>query len=132
MPPPSLSQPENKRMAEMLQPFEAVGEIEPLLSHLWMVRTFLKHAEEIQDSLEMLEIPRTLFDVIRATEPALQAGDHARYIHKLRGKMNRLREARDYLVAQYSVYSDHTNYQMAARSLDAATKAIEAVLARCP
>jgi len=35
-------------------------------------------------------------------------------------------------VAQYSVYSDHTNYQMAARSLDAATKAIEAVLARCP
>jgi hypothetical protein len=132
MPPPSLSQPENKRMAEMLQPVEAVGEIEPLLSHLWMVRTFLKHAEEIQDSLEMLEIPRTLFDVIRATEPALQAGDHARYIHKLRGKMNRLREARDYLVAQYSVYSDHTNYQMAARSLDAATKAIEAVLARCP
>jgi len=132
MPPPSLSQPENKRMAEMLQLVEAVGEIEPLLSHLWMVRTFLKHAEEIQDSLEMLEIPRTLFDVIRATEPALQAGDHARYIHKLRGKMNRLREARDYLVAQYSVYSDHTNYQMAARSLDAATKAIEAVLARCP
>ena len=118
-------------MAEPLQPAEAVAELEPLLAHLWMVRTFLKHAEEIQDSLEMLEIPRTLFDVIRATEPAMQAGDYSRYIHKLRGKMGRLREARDYLSAQYSVYSDHTNYQMAARSLEAATKAIEGVLARC-
>jgi hypothetical protein len=118
-------------MAELLEPRDAVAQIEPLLAHLWMVRTFLKHAEEIQDSLEMLEVPRNLFDVIRATEPALQSGDHGRYIHKLRGKMVRLREARDFLSAQYSVYSDHTNYQMAARSLDAATKAIEAVLAKC-
>ncbi len=118
-------------MAELLEPRDAVAQIEPLLAHLWMVRTFLKHAEEIQDSLEMLEVPRNLFDVIRATEPALQNGDHGRYIHKLRGKMGRLREARDFLSAQYSVYSDHTNYQMAARSLDAATKAIEAVLAKC-
>ena len=116
----------------MLQPVEAVEQIEPLLAHLWMVRTFLKHAEEIQDSLEMLEIPRTLFDVIRATEPALQAGDHARYIHKLRGKMGRLREAREQLASQYSVYSDHTNFQMAARSLTATVVSIEAVLSQCP
>jgi hypothetical protein len=60
-------------MAELLEPRDAVAQIEPLLAHLWMVRTFLKHAEEIQDSLEMLEVPRNLFDVIRATEPALQS-----------------------------------------------------------
>ena len=65
----------------MLQPVEAVEQIEPLLAHLWMVRTFLKHAEEIQDSLEMLEIPRTLFDVIRATEPAQTAENRCTLRH---------------------------------------------------
>jgi hypothetical protein len=51
---------------------ELISSIQGVLAHLWMIRTFLKHADEIQDDENMLEVPRTLFDYIRATEPAYQ------------------------------------------------------------
>ncbi len=88
------------------------------LAHLWMVRTFLKHADEIQEDPEMLEVPRTLFDVIRATEPAFLEGDWARYLRKLKGKWGKLETARDYYLAHFKDFSDHTNFAMAASSLD--------------
>ena len=53
-----------------MTPNEAVERLQGVLAHLWMVRTFLKHAEEIQDDEELLDVPRTLFDYVRAAEPA--------------------------------------------------------------
>src|SRR3712207_3306693 len=53
-----------------MTPDEAMRRINVLLAHAWMVRTFLKHADEIQDDEEMLEVHRMIFDYCRAVEPA--------------------------------------------------------------
>ena len=45
--------------------------------------TFLKHADEVQEDDGMLAVPRTLYDSIRAVEPALQRGDLADYLRRL-------------------------------------------------
>lgn len=100
----------------------------PQLAHLWMIRTFLKHAEEVQDHDDILEVPRTLFDAIRAMEPAMEAGDYLRALHKLRGKLPKLESVRDLYLSRYREISDHTNHQMAAQSLDAAVKALGTIL----
>ena len=54
---------------------QAMERLNAVFAHLWMVRTFLKHADEIQDDEEMLEVPRTIFDYVRATEPSYQLKD---------------------------------------------------------
>src|SRR5207248_10512551 len=43
-----------------MTPTEAVERLNVLLAHAWMVRTFLKHADEIQEDEELLDVPRTL------------------------------------------------------------------------
>src|SRR3712207_5342807 len=58
-----------------MQPNEAVERIYKILAHAWMVRNFLKHADEIQEDNEMLAVPRTIFDYIRALEGSYQRGD---------------------------------------------------------
>ncbi len=63
---------------------ELIASFQGVLAHLWMIRTFLKHADEIQDDENMLEVPRTLFDYIRATEPAYQRADWADFFHRLK------------------------------------------------
>src|ERR1700689_5349803 len=99
------------------------------LSHAWMVRTFLKHAEEIQDDQDMLEVPRMIFDYIRALEPAYERKDAAEYLHRARGKLPKLRKVAERLAQEHRRVSDHTNFQMAAVSLSACVRRIEEVLA---
>jgi hypothetical protein len=112
-----------------VSPEEAVGRLEGILAHLWMVRTFLKHAEEIQEDADLLDVPRTLFDYIRATEPAAQRCDHKDYLHRIKGKLHRLRRAAELFAAEYRRASDHTNFEMASRSLTTCVRQIEEVLA---
>jgi hypothetical protein len=112
-----------------VSPEEAVGRLEGILAHLWMVRTFLKHAEEIQDDADLLDVPRTLFDYIRATEPAALHGDSKDYLHRIKGKWHRLRRVAELFAAEYRRVSDHTNFEMASRSLTACVRQIEEVLA---
>ena len=76
-----------------MTPAEAVERCNVLLAHLWMVRTFLKHADEIQEDEELLDVPRTLYDSIRAVEPAFQRGDVVEYRRRLGGKLPKLRRA---------------------------------------
>jgi alkylhydroperoxidase family enzyme len=111
-----------------MSPDEAVERLEELLAHAWMVRTFLKHAEEIEDDVEMLDVHRTIFDSIRAVEPAHQRGDVKEYLRRLKGKAPKLRRAAEFFDREYRRVTDHTNYQMAARSLTACVREIEAVL----
>jgi hypothetical protein len=112
-----------------VSPAEAVERLEGILAHLWMVRTFLKHAEEVQDDADLLDVPRTLFDYIRASEPAAQRGDHKDYLHRIKGKLPRLRRAAEFFAAEHRRVSDHTNFAMAAKSLTACVRQIEEVLA---
>ncbi len=100
-----------------------------VMAHAWMVRTFLKHADEIQDNEEMLEVPRMIFDYIRALEPSYQRKDAREYLHRARGKLPKLRREAEKFAAEYRHVSDHTNFQMAALSLSHCVHEIERILA---
>jgi hypothetical protein len=111
-----------------VSPEQAVERLDVILAHAWMVRTFLKHAEEIQEDEELLDVPRTIFDSCRAVEPAHQRGDAKEYLHRIRGKLSKLRRAAEFFAANYRRASDHTNYQMASASLMGCVRGIEEVL----
>lgn len=113
----------------LLPPEEAVRRLNTVLAHAWMVRTFLKHAEEIQHSEEMREVPRTLYDGIRAVEPAYQRGDWADYLRRLRGKLPKFRRVADYFAAHFRHFSPHTNFEMAAVSLLGVVERMEEIFA---
>ena len=112
-----------------MTPDEAVIRLNQLLAHAWMVRTFLKHADEIQGSEEMLSVPRTLYDGIRAVEPAFQRGDLHTYLRRLKGKLPKFRKAAEYYAAHYKEFSPHTNFEMAALSLQGVVRAMEEIFA---
>ncbi len=108
---------------------QAVERLQGVLAHLWMVRTFLKHAEEIENDEQLLDVPRTLFDYIRAVEPAAQRNDSKEYLHRIRGKLPKLRRAAELLQGEYRRVSAHTNFEMAALSLATCVRQIEEILA---
>lgn len=112
-----------------MTPDDAVERLNAVLAHAWMVRTFLKHADEIQESEEMLDVPRTLYDSVRAVEPAFQRGDAAEYLRRLKGKLPKLRRAAEYFNAHFKEFSPHTNFVMAALSLLGIVRQLEEVLA---
>lgn len=115
-----------------MSPRDAMESLNTILAHAWMVRTFLKHAEEIQDDEEMLEVPRMIFDYIRALEPSYQRQDPTEYLHRARGKLPKLKRVAELLQNEHRRVSDHTNYQMAAASLSACVRQIEEILATVP
>lgn len=112
-----------------MTPEEAVSRLNTILAHAWMIRTFLKHADEIQDSEEMLETPRTLYDSIRSVEPAHERGDHADYLRRLKGKLPKIRRAADYFSTHFREFSPHTNFEMAALSLQGVVRSLEEIFA---
>jgi hypothetical protein len=109
-------------------PQQAVQRLEEVLAHAWMVRTFLKHAPEIAGHPEMLAVPRTLFDSIRAVEPARQRGDFATYLRRIQGKLPKIRQLAQYFNEHYAAFSPHTNYAMAALSLRGVVRSLEEIL----
>jgi hypothetical protein len=112
-----------------MTPEEAVERLNAVLAHLWMIRTFLKHAEEIQEDAELMEVPRTLFDSIRAAEPARERGDTTEFLHRLSGKLPKIRRVAELFAREHKRVSDHTNYQMCAASLNGCVKQMEEIFA---
>jgi hypothetical protein len=111
-----------------MSPEQAMERLNVIFAHLWMIRTFLKHAEEIQDNEEMLEVPRTIFDYVRAAEPSYQRRDAKEYLHRALGKLPKLRRAAEMFAGNYRGVSDHTNFQMASLSLNGCVQQIEEIL----
>jgi hypothetical protein len=116
-------------MTRAMNPDQAVERINVILAHAWMVRNFLKHAEEVQEDEQILDVHRTIFDYIRAVEPSYQRKDSAEYLRRAAGKLSKLRRAAETLTREYRRVSDHTNYEMAARSLAGCVQQIEEILA---
>ena len=112
-----------------MSPQEAMERLNIILAHAWMVRAFLKHAEEIQDDEEMLEVHRMIFDYIRAVEPGYQRKDAKEYLHRARSKLPKLRRQVEFFAKEWQRVSSHTNFEMAARSLSECVRQIEEVLA---
>jgi hypothetical protein len=112
-----------------MTPPQAVERLTTVLAHAWMVRTFLKHADEVQEDEGMLDVPRTLYDSIRAVEPALQRGDTADYLRRLKGKLPKLRRVAEHFSAHFKEFSPHTNFEMAALSLLGVVRQMEEIFA---
>jgi hypothetical protein len=113
-----------------MTPDAAMDRINLILAHAWMVRQFLKHADEVQEDEEMLEVHRMIYDYTRAVEPSLQRRDAAEYLRRAKGKLSKLRKVAEFFAANYERVSSHTNFQMAAISLTFVVRQIEEVLAQ--
>ena len=113
-----------------MTPEDAVQRLNTVLAHAWMIRTFLKHADEIQENEDMLDVPRTLYDSIRAVEPAFQRGDTADFLRRLKGKLPKLRRVADYFNTHFREFSPHTNFEMAALSLLGVVRHMEEIFAQ--
>jgi hypothetical protein len=110
-----------------MTPAQAVERLQVGLAHLWMIRTFLKHADEVTEDEELVEIPRLLYDSIRAVEPAMQAGDLATFLRRLKGKLPKLRKGAELFATKYKQVSAHTNFEMASLSLSGAVREMEEI-----
>jgi hypothetical protein len=108
-------------------PDEAVERLNAILAHAWMIRTFLKHADEIQESPEMLEVPRTLYDAIRAVEPARERGDVPEFLRRL--KVGKIRRVAHLFRDRFREFSPHTNFEMASASLLGVVRELDEVFA---
>ncbi|MDA1230148.1 MAG: amidohydrolase [Planctomycetota bacterium] len=83
-----------------------------LMSHAWMIRTFVKHSDEVDDFPELNEMARTIFDVFRAVET--QVEDPASYFKTVRKKLGKLKAAAEQFGKDAWHASTHTNFQQAA------------------
>ena len=115
-----------------MTPDEAMARANVILAHAWMVRNFLKHADEVQDDPEMLEVHRMIFDFIRAAEPSYQRKDARDYLHRVRGKLPKLRRVAEHFAQEWRRVSAHTNFEMAAQSLTGCVRQIDEILAAVP
>ena len=111
-------------------PMQQVREIDQQVSHVWMVRTFLKHADEAEDDEDLRDIVRDLYDFILAVGPVDEVQDPAVYMKMAKKKLRRLTRATELYEEIQPEVSGHTNFAMAARSLRLAVDQIASLVAK--
>lgn len=112
-----------------MSPDDLMHRVDTLLSHVWMVRTFLKHSEEAEEDDELCEVHRSLYDFMLALGGPLKAGDSEAYLKQAKKKLSKLRKATELFLEIQPEISSHTNFQMAAASLKNAVDEIGQLLA---
>lgn len=105
---------------------EIVDRCQIILAHAWMVRTFVKHSDELDDFPELMNITRAVFDTSRALETRVD--DLDAYLKMLRKKIRKLRQATDQFALDAPNASLHTNFEQAVISMKACTKELEELL----
>lgn len=103
-------------------------QIDALIAHVWMVRTFLKHCEELDEDDDLREVHRACYDFPLALGDAWKNQDEAAYLKQAKKKIGKLRKAAELFEEIQPEVSTHTNFQMAVRSLNLAVAEIEAVV----
>lgn len=111
-----------------MTPDETMHRLDAVLSHVWMVRTFLKHCEEAEEDDELRDVHRALYDYMLALGGPLNANDPAAYLKQAKKKLTKLRRATELFLEIQPEISSHTNFQMAARSLKNAVDEVGAIL----
>lgn len=106
--------------------------IDQEVSHVWMVRTFLKHSEEAAEDEELASVHRDLYDFMLALGPSLDAGDSAAYLKLAKKKLGKLRRATELYEEIQPEISGHMNFRMAAQSLHLAVANIAKLLDAAP
>ena len=103
-------------------------EVDGWLSHIWMVRAFLKHSDEATDDEELADVHRGLYDFMLALGPSLDAGDAIRYLRIARKKLGKLKAATESFREIQPEVSGHMNFRMAAKSLTLAVRRVDDLL----
>ncbi len=93
-----------------------VDRCQKIMANAWMVRTFIKHCEEVEDFPELMGIVRSVFDTAMALETRLE--DPAAYQKMLGKKIGKLRKAADQFRDDAPLASTHTNFKQAVISID--------------
>ena len=99
---------------------DLMARIDAQVAHVWMVRTFLKHSEEVKDDEELASVHRDLYDFMLALGPSLDAGDAESYLKMARKKISLLRRATELFCSIQPEVSGHMNFKMASQSLSLA------------
>ncbi|MEM6468913.1 MAG: amidohydrolase [Planctomycetota bacterium] len=107
---------------------QSVIEIDQQVSHLWMVRTFLKHADESEDDEDLRDVVRDIYDFILAVGPLHEVHDEQKYLKMAKKKLRKLRKATELYEEIQPEVSGHTNFVMAAKSLRLALDRIQTIL----
>ncbi|MGN6543431.1 MAG: amidohydrolase [Aureliella sp.] len=103
---------------------ELMASIDAQVAHVWMVRTFLKHSDEVKDDEELASVHRDLYDFMLALGPSLDAGDAQAYLKMARKKLSLLKRATELFISIQPEVSGHMNFRMAAQSLSLAVAEI--------
>ena len=109
---------------------DLMHQLDVQLSHVWMVRTFLKHSDEAEDDDELALVHRRLYDFSLALGSHLSADDAEGYLRQANKKWRRLREANELFQEIQPEISNHTNFKMAAASLNKAVTDIGKLLGK--
>ncbi len=102
--------------------------LDALFSHVWMVRTFLKHSEEAAEDEELADVHRGLYDTMHALGAAFADGNAERYLKQAAKKRSKLKAAAELFAEIQPEISTHMNFKMALRSLQCAIMEIDALL----
>jgi hypothetical protein len=109
---------------------EAVIRCQVIFSHAWMVRTFIKHSDVVEDFPELMQIVRSVFDTSRALES--KVSEPHEYLTTLRKKIGKLRAAAIQFSSDAPQASDHTNFRQAVISMNGCIAELEAILQMFP
>lgn len=107
---------------------EIIHRCDEVLAHAWMVRTFIKHGEEIDDYPELMGIVRSVFDISRALET--RQADPVGYVRMLNKKVGKLRKAAEQFAVDALKASTHTNFQQAVKSMNVCVRELLSLSAR--
>jgi hypothetical protein len=111
-------------MAEMSA--QLVKRAQQVMAHAWMVRTFIKHSEEVEEFPELMGIVRGVFDTACALETRID--DPAGYFKMLAKKIGKVRKAAEQFAIDAPQASAHTNFQQAVISMNACVAELEQLL----
>lgn len=105
-----------------------MDDIDSQISHVWMVRAFIKHSDEAIEDEELASVHRELYDFMLALGPSLDNRDADSYLKLAKKKLSKLKRATELFTEIQPEVSGHTNFKMAARSLRNAVTEIERLL----
>ncbi len=111
-----------------MTPEHLMQTIDTQLAHVWMVRAFLKHSDEAAEDDELAEVHRELYDYMLALGGPLKENNSLEYLRMAKKKLGRLKKARESFATIQPEISQHTNFQMAVQSLNAAVAEVVRLL----